>query len=694
MPDVQGMARKTDGSLDIAMDGSLTPDGGIIGWRKSGTRMLIAVAPASLPATTNRRGGFAFNVNGALFVDESTPAANSIRGGIAFRADGAMHVTQAVPDNPAKYVHTEFGSLLVNTSGQVHVTGVYLFDLPLLKSIVPTSANGSTTPTFTRATTAYQQDFEGKQNLVLSGEARLHGARRVQNILSTSLPDGWLTTANMTATTGVSDPDNGTTAVTFTATAPGGYRVDELNLASGVKVIESIFIRRRTGTGTILMYDGSDTDGTTDITSLVTTSWKRITPGVKTAAGGGFNAIGINLADDGDEVDVWHPMQEIVTGQTNQNPSEYVSVGVASAPYHGAGVDGVKYFNTLNGNTVASNVVTEATGTAIVTGASGVAATAPVDAGGPFGYLAEGQRADVLGTTAAIRRVMTDVGWVVGATMTVGAATGADGVASAGASLTGGAVTATNTILFTTVLGSAARTFAALVRRKTGAGTIEMTDNGGTNWTDITASLNSSTYVQVQVTRTQANPIIGFRITTDLDAIEVDFNTIEAGAKASSPPPVNVTRNADIDQYVSSGNLNATAMMVAMDWTPDSAASMGTVFLFGTYVDASNYTAILHDGTNVIARKRIAGVSTDATKALAYAANTKYRIVARFDGTNGIDVWVAGSKGTGDATTTASEIGTNFQIGADGNSANQAFGAIRNFITMQVGLTDAQAASL
>jgi hypothetical protein len=39
-----------------------------------------------------------------------------------------------------------------------------------------------------------------------------------------------------------------------------------------------------------------------------------------------------------------------------------VSRGELSYPYHGAGVDGVKYFPTTNGNTVSSNVVTEAPG--------------------------------------------------------------------------------------------------------------------------------------------------------------------------------------------------------------------------------------------------------------------------------------------------------------------------------------------
>ena len=172
---------------------------------------------------------------------------------------------------------------------------------------------------------------------------------------------------------------------------------------------------------------------------------------------------------------------------------------------------------------------------------------------------------------------------------------------------------------------------------------------------------------------------------------------IEVGSFASTYIPtttVAVARNADIDQYVSASNLSASAMTMALTWTPEAAASMGTVFMFGTYVDASNYTAILHDGTNVIARKRIAGVNTDATKALTYVAGTSYRIVARFDGTNGIDVWVAGVKGTGSATLTASQIGTNFQIGADGNSLQQAFGAIKNFAVYGSGLSDTQAASL
>jgi hypothetical protein len=40
---------------------------------------------------------------------------------------------------------------------------------------------------------------------------------------------------------------------------------------------------------------------------------------------------------------------ENVSGQADQTASEYVSVGVLSAPFHGAGVDGCKYFTHQQG---------------------------------------------------------------------------------------------------------------------------------------------------------------------------------------------------------------------------------------------------------------------------------------------------------------------------------------------------------
>jgi hypothetical protein len=115
--------------------------------------------------------------------------------------------------------------------------------------------------------------------------------------------------------------------------------------------------------------------------------------------------------------------------------------------------------------------------------------------------------------------------------------------------------------------------------------------------------------------------------------------------------------------------VTASTGTISLDWTPNTAL-MGTIFLWGSYVDASNYTAILHDGTNIVFRKRIAGVNTDATKALTYAADTVYKITATYG--SAMNVYVDGAVGTPHANTADLQLGTDFEVLSDGNGANQA----------------------
>lgn len=296
------------------------------------------------------------------------------------------------------------------------------------------------------------------------------------------------------------------------------------------------------------------------------------------------------------------------------------------------------------------------------------------DSRGPFGYQAEGARADVLGTTAAIRRVMTDVGWVVGATMTVGSATGVDGVASAGASLTGGAVEATNIILFTTVLASAARTYSAWVRRKTGTGTVRMTDNNGTNWTDITLT---TTYQQFQLTRTQANPIVGFQIATNTDAIEVDFNTIEAAAFANPTPiPVNVSKAADVLTYVQSGNFSATVGAVYAEAADGQADQPKRGWLVGLNsagegiykrTNTASSVSAIYDGT------------TEVITAASITWATPNKVIGAYSGSVQSIVANGGAVATG-AFDGNMNVAASFNIGSipSGDDTTQFYGTIRN----------------
>lgn len=309
-----------------------------------------------------------------------------------------------------------------------------------------------------------------------------------------------------------------------------------------------------------------------------------------------------------------------------------------------------------------------------------------------LGYHAEGARTNSL----LYSRNMTNAAWVKTNATAALTATGIDNAPNSASTLTAGADNAT--ILQTLTLASAARSFSAYVTRRTGTGSIYITRDGGTSWTDITANLQVGTLddaakrYRAKIENTiVTNPSCGFKIATSGDAIDVDIAPDEAGAFISSPivtTTAAVTRNADVLSYPTASNMLATAGAIRMQFTPTHAPS-GTIVLAGTYVDSSNYTQLLHDGTNLVFRKRIAGTNYDATKAMAFIADTDYLIAATW-GASGTQVCVDGVLGTAHANTTNAQIGSTYQIGADGNSGQQAFAHIAQHHIWQSALSDVE----
>lgn len=159
--------------------------------------------------------------------------------------------------------------------------------------------------TFTRATTATVTDFEGLIKNTKSGEVRFDGMRRVENLLS-----------------------NTETLSTQSVTVLAGTHVFTLGSASTGSVT---FSGAATGTLSGNGVDRKYITLTTTAASLTIT----VTGSVKQA------------------------QLENVTGQSNQNPSEYVSKGVLSAPYQGANVDGVQYFPYTNPNCIINGAITQ-----------------------------------------------------------------------------------------------------------------------------------------------------------------------------------------------------------------------------------------------------------------------------------------------------------------------------------------------
>jgi hypothetical protein len=297
---------------------------------------------------------------------------------------------------------------------------------------------GNVPPTFIRATTATVKDAEGLVVRVLSGEMRYSGLRRERNLVATKSEDwsnaAW-TKTNVTATAG-----------DLTATAGNGTCQQSLTAASANYVLR-VKLRRKTGSGNIqLTIDGAS------YTTVTLTTYDQVFS-ISQSAVTNPN-FGIRIVTSGDAVFASEIGLHDVTGRANTNPPEYVSVGViAAAPFHGAHVDGVKYFPTLNGNTVASNVVTESAGAAI--------ADATLR-----GYESEMQRTNLLLRSEEI----DNAAWTkTGATVSANATTAPDGTASADTLVEDGASSAHQITQSVTISAGNSITLSCKVKPASGA---------------------------------------------------------------------------------------------------------------------------------------------------------------------------------------------------------------------------------
>ncbi len=244
------------------------------------------------------------------------------------------------------------------------------FYAPLRTSVVPT--RGGVSATYTRADGADRRasiiDFEGIIRPVKNGEARFFGARRVENLLTYTET---LTNAAWTLTNTSSTASRTAQQVVLGANAGDKIRQSNKTVVVGQKLVYSITV---SGAGTFVMtlYDGNGAALTTKSILLTGTATRYSVAGT-IATAGTTAGVGIVSNGAGSTVNVTSIQLENVHGQTNQNPSEYVSCSVLSTPFHGAGIDCVKYFDIKNGNV--SDV-----GTNLVTYDSSLATALPINA--------------------------------------------------------------------------------------------------------------------------------------------------------------------------------------------------------------------------------------------------------------------------------------------------------------------------
>jgi hypothetical protein len=129
-------------------------------------------------------------------------------------------------------------------------------------------------------------------------------------------------------------------------------------------------------------------------------------------------------------------------------------------------------------------------------------------------------------------RNLTTASWTATNVTTAQTATGADGVVNSATTLT--ASDANGTVLQAITSASAERVFSAVVRRRTGTGVVEITQDNGSTWTAITLT---TSFQRVQTpSQSLTNPTVGFRIVTSGDAIDVDFTQAETSTIAPAQP--------------------------------------------------------------------------------------------------------------------------------------------------------------
>lgn len=613
-------------------------------------------------------------------------------------------------------------SLLINMRPIARAIANWLnkpdFFAPLTTSLV--TSVGAATPTFTRATTAIIEDFEGIVRPAKAGEARFWGARRVENLMSYSED---ITNAFWTA---VLATKTDAQTVTFTSAGNGGALLGaKTGLAAilGRRFVMRAELKVPSGSGTATLRI-TNADGTFEAFLKqvnLTTSWQTFSLGgvFATSTGTGVRAqITSQVGDTAQVVNIRKIQLEEVTGQSNQNPSEYVSANVLSAPFHGAGADGIKYFSTLNGNTVSGDgVVTEATGAAIP------ATTLK-------GYLSETAATNLAVWSADL----TNASWTkAGTTATL------DGIAPLASEkwskLTESATagihyayqprTVTQSAVYTTTvrLKADGRRYARVSHVSSGSATAVYVDvdlitgtivnasaygagsvythssikalSGGGYEVTLTGSLLSTSTFNVITLRNSASNVqteAEQNYTGDgVSAIQVWGMQFEQSTRGTTYIPTTaaaVARNADNLTYPIAGLYSDTQGTLYAEATPrfdipaSSTAGFGWNFIadFGTSVGrVSSFSNFVerNDGTNSI-----------QSPAWVPLRGTTYKVGSRW-GSAGQRNWVNGTAGTNGAFDGSINGSGTFSVGRAAFGTNQMNGSIKNLKFWKRALSDA-----
>ena len=320
------------------------------------------VNPATNPAGNSRSLGplatatllGPFGVAGTLVISvEPIPAVGSL--------DYVLAASSGLTPAAAAAAQTTFGGVVTDATPSESAVRVIskpaylLAKFPLKSTLVASQYSGSdSTVTFSRnnaGTNGFTtvRDHLGNLNYCRTDEATFRGARRVENLFqdSSQLVTGWTLEGSTTRTNAANGQGKRYDRATASATM-NSYA--SLTLEPGIHTV-SFYAWVETGTVTIrVRIERNDTTlvATQDIALSTTTKRIGLSGLIPDTAQTSRVIIGI---PSGTSVHFCMGSAQFeYKPDGTRHPSEYVARGVAGAayPFAGAGVDGVKYFETLN----------------------------------------------------------------------------------------------------------------------------------------------------------------------------------------------------------------------------------------------------------------------------------------------------------------------------------------------------------
>jgi len=297
------------------------------------------------------------------------------------------------------------------------------------------------------------------------------------------------------------------------------------------------------------------------------------------------------------------------------------------------------------------------------------------------------------GTSAAIATISSATAiWTPSNVTTAATATGPDGIANSATTLTASAVN--GTVLQAITSTSAARITSMYVKRRTGSGIIDMTQDNGTTWTTVTVT---SSWARVSIaSTTAANPTVGIRIRTSGDAIDVFGMQHELGAFITSVIPTtaaSATRNADVasvsTQAFPYSSVAGTMVVNASLAGGSSAAAAGDYYISLSDGTTSNSIHTV-DVNSTISQIVASGSATFNQSIGSRPANGVIIKTGLAYESNNSNSAVNGTIGTTDTTVTLPPAATKLGIGIRADNFFPINGYIRQITYLPRRLTNAE----